>query len=171
MTTQGIELGFNSKISEKISVTANVSFISGKLNYRPIDIDSFQTQNNYVQVYSNGAFVYNKNIETLGLTRRPNTANISVTYSPTKKIAILVDARHVGSRGDVYYESSLGPYGALGTVSVEQYTLLNLSLRANIYKGLSASLRVENLLDKKYYEINGFTTRGRGFYLTVRYSL
>ena len=90
---------------------------------------------------------------------------------PIKQIGIRADVRHVGSRGDIYYESTLGPYGALGTVAVEQYTLLDLSLRATIYKGLSANLRVENVLDKKYYEINGFTTRGRGFYLTLRYTL
>ena len=171
MTTQGVELGINSKVSEKLIVSANVSLVSGKIEYKPSDIDTSQTHGHHVQIYGNGAFVSNKDVQTLGLTRRPSTANLSVTYMPIKQIGIRADVRHVGSRGDIYYESTLGPYGALGTVAVEQYTLLDLSLRATIYKGLSANLRVENVLDKKYYEINGFTTRGRGFYLTLRYTL
>jgi vitamin B12 transporter len=170
ITTQGIEISVQSQLSDKFLVAANVSLVSGKLSYKPSDIDTSQTGGNHVQVYSNGAFV-NKNIETLGLVRRPNTGNISITYLPIKKIALRADIRYVGSRADIYYESALGPYGALATVGVEQYTLFDVSLNAKIYKGLSAMLKVENVLDKKYYEINGFTTRGRGLYFTLRYAL
>jgi outer membrane cobalamin receptor len=81
------------------------------------------------------------------------------------------DVRYVGGRGDVVYDPALGPYGALGTVNVKQYTLLDLSANVKIWKGLSAGLRVANVLDEKYSEINGFRTRGRSFYLNVRYSL
>lgn len=171
MYTQGVELGINSKIAEKWVIAANVSLVNGKLRYRPGDLDTTQTHGDHVQVYGNGAFITNKDVETLGLTRRPSTANLSLTYLPIKILALRADARYVGSRGDVYYVSSLGPYGALGTVSVEQYTLLDLSARVTIYKGVSAAIRVENVLDKKYHEINGFTTRGRGVYVTLRYSL
>jgi vitamin B12 transporter len=171
MTTQGVELGLNSQLSDKFSVAANLSLVSGKLKYRAGDIDTSQTHGDHVQVYGNGAFITGKDVETLGLSRRPSTANISITYMPVKRIAVRADIRHVGARGDLYYESTLGPYGALGTVSVEQYSLLDLSVRAAIWKGLSANLRVENVFDKKYYEINGFTTRGRGVYLTLRYVL
>ncbi|MBA3704922.1 MAG: TonB-dependent receptor [Bacteroidetes bacterium] len=169
--TQGVELGINSKISEKFNVSANVSLVSGKLKYRPHLIDTSQTQCNHVQIFGNGAFISDKSVETLGLTRRPNSANLSLTYKAVKNLELSANARHVGSRADVYYESTLGPYGALGTVAVEQYTLLDLSVRYLFFKGVSASLRVENVLDKKYYEINGFTTRGRGAYVTLRYTL
>lgn len=171
MTTQGVELGISSKVSEKLSISANVSLVSGKLKYKPSDVDTAQTHGNHIQIYGNGAFITNKEVETLGLSRRPSTANLSLTYSPIKQFSIRSDIRYVGSRADVYYETTLGPYGALGTVAVEQYTLLDLSVKAIIYKGLSANLRVENVLNKKYFEINGFTTRGRGFYLTLRYNL
>jgi vitamin B12 transporter len=171
MYTQGIELGVNSKISEKLNLSANVNLTSGKLNYRPHTIDTAQTGCNHVQIFNTGAFVYDKSVDVQGLTRRPSTANISLTYMPLKRVALNASIRYVGPRGDVYYESKLGPYGALATVSVEHYTLLDLSARVAIYKGLSASVRVENVTDKKYYEINGFTTRGRGVYVTLRYSL
>jgi len=35
---------------------------------------------------------------------------------------------------------------------------------------LSAVLRLENALDKSYQEINGYRARGRGLYLSLRYS-
>ncbi len=171
MITEGVELSFNSIVSSKFAVSANISLVSGKLKYKPSDIDTAQTHSNYVQIFGNGAFINNKQVESLGLTRRPSTANLSLTYYPMKKVAVRADVRHVGSRADVYYESTLGPNGALGTVAVEQYTLLDISLRAAICEGFSANLRVENIFDKKYYEINGFSTRGRGFYLTLRYTL
>ena len=169
MTTEGVEIGFNSKMGEKFIVSGNLSLVSGKLTYQPSSIDTSQTGGNHVQLYSNGAFI-DKEVTVLGLTRRPNTANLSITYMPIKRLALRADMRHVGSRSDVFYDSSLGPYGALNTVGVAQYTLLDLSARVNIYKGLCALARVANVFNEKYSEINGYTTRGRGIYLTLRYS-
>jgi vitamin B12 transporter len=171
MTTEGVELGISSKISEKITVSANLSLTSGKLKYTKENIDTAQTGGNHVQIYSNGSFINDKDIEVLGLSRRPNTANISLTYRPLTILMLRADVRYVGGRGDVVYDPALGPYGALGTVNVKQYTLLDLSANVKIWKGLSAGLRVGNVLDEKYSEINGFRTRGRSFYLNVRYSL
>lgn len=169
MTTQGVELGISSKLADKFLVSGNLSLVSGKLKYAPSDINADQTGGNHVQVYNNGSFV-NKEVEVSGLSRRPSTANLSLTWLPLKILSLRADVRYVGSRGDVYYESTLGPYGALGTVSVEQYTLLDLSVNVKIWKGLTAGIRAANILDTKYSEINGFTTRGRGIYGNVRYS-
>jgi vitamin B12 transporter len=169
MTTQGIELGISSKLADKFIVAGNVNLMSGKLKYTPSDINTEQTGGNHVQVYNNGSFV-TKEVEVFGLSRRPSTANLSLTYMPVKIVSLRADVRYVGSRGDVYYESTLGPYGALGTVSVEQYTLFDLSVNVKIWKGLTAGIRVANVMDKEYKEINGFTTRGRGIYGNVRYS-
>lgn len=170
MTTEGIELGISSALGEKFFISANVSITAGKLTYNPEDIDTAQTGGNHVQVFSNGAFLTNKNVEVLGLTRRPSTANVSLTYMPVKILSLRADVRYVGSRADVIYEPTLGPYGAQGTISVKQYGLLDLSANVKIWKGLSAGIRVANVLDEKYYEINGFTTRGRGIYANVKYS-
>ncbi len=170
MKTEGIELGFSSKLGEKCSVSGNLSLVTGKLYYHPDDIDTTQTRGNHVQLFNNGAFI-NKEVEITGLTRRPNTANLSLTYKPIKKLSLRADMRHAGARSDVFYDSSLPPYGALGTVGVEPYTLLDLSAHFDIFKGLSAMLRVENVFDEKYSEIKGYTTRGRGVYFTLRCSL
>jgi vitamin B12 transporter len=77
----------------------------------------------------------------------------------------------VGSRSDIYYDSKRGPFGALGTLPVEEYTLVDISQRLTLSDAFSINARVENVIDTKYSEINGFTTRGRGFYLNARYTL
>lgn len=167
-TSRGIEFSINSKISEKLYLTGNFSLISGKLNYEPSDINSSQTEGNHVQIYGNGA-ILNEEIEVLGLVRRPNTANINLTYKPFEKLAMRIDLKHVGSRDDIFYNSQLGPYGALGTEGVSDYSLLDFSAKYDFNKHFSAGMRIENIFDTKYREINGFTTRGRGIYFNLRY--
>jgi vitamin B12 transporter len=169
-TSRGIEFSINSKINEKLALTGNFNLISGKLNYKPSDINSFQTEGNHVQIYGNGA-ILNKEVEVLGLVRRPNTANISLIYKPFEKLVLRIDFKHVGSRNDILFNSQLGPYGALGTEGVADYTLLDFSAKYDLNKHFSAGARVENIFDTKYREINGFTTRGRSVYFNLRYCM
>ncbi|MBI4547878.1 MAG: TonB-dependent receptor [Ignavibacteriae bacterium] len=169
-TTSGVEFTLNARISDKLSFSGNFSLVSGKLTYDPSNIDTSQTGGNHVQVYSNGAFI-TKEVETLGLVRRPNTANLSLTYKPIEQLALRIDVRYVGSRSDIYYESKLGPYGALGTVPVADYTLLDFSQRFTFSSHFSIGARIENVFNTRYAEINGFTTRGRGVYLSTGISL
>ena len=168
-TNRGIEFSIHSKISDKLIVSGNFSLVNGKLEYNPENIDIAHTQGNHIQLFSNGTFI-SKEVESIGLVRRPNTANINLTYMPIKKLALRVDVKYVGARNDIYYNASLGPYGALGTVGVEDYTLLDFFTKYEIKKGLSAMIRVENILNTKYYEIRGYATRGRGVYGGIRYS-
>ncbi len=169
-TSRGIELTVNSRLSDQIVVAANLNFLSGKLEYKPSDITTSQTNGNHVQIYDNGAFV-TREIQSLGLVRRPNTFNLSVTYTPVSQLTLRMDFRHIGARNDVYYDSQLGPYGALGSVAVADYTLIDFTPTFHINEHLTVIGRIENVFDAKYREINGFTTRGRGFYVKTRVSL
>jgi vitamin B12 transporter len=165
-TNQGFEFGVTTRLSPKFFVSGNVSLVNGKLDYNPATIDTAHTHGNQVQLFANGAFLNNK-IQSYGLVRRPSTANISVTYNPFKKLSIGGTVRYVGTRSDVYYNSSLGPNGAQSSIGMGDYTLVDASVRYVIFKGISAGLRVENLFDEKYYEIYGYTTRGRSFYASL----
>lgn len=169
-TNQGIEIAINSKVSNKFWITGNLSLISCKLDYSPSSIDTSHTHGNHIQLFNNGAFI-NKDVESIGLVRRPSTANIGLTYKPIKKLSLGVNVKYVGPRGDIYYSSALGPYGSLATKGVADYMLLDVITRYSITKSLSATLRIENIFNVKYNEIYGYTTRGRGFYLTLRYNL
>lgn len=167
-TTSGVELGVLAQLAEGLSFIGNASLVSGTLSYQPSNIDGAQTKGNHVQVYSNGAFI-NREVESVGLIRRPNTASASLLFNPSNRFLTRVDIRYVGPRPDIYYNSNLGPYGALGTVSVEKYTLVDLSAKFLLSEYLSVQARLENMFDTRYAEINGFTTRGRGFYFNIRY--
>lgn len=169
-TSRGVEISVTSMLSDQILVAANVHLLSGKLKYTPSDIDTSQTKGNHVQIYGNGAFVM-KDVESLGLVRRPNTFNLSITYLPVSQLALRIDLRQVGARNDVYYESKLGPFGALGSVPVGDYTLVDFTQTVRLGSHLLVTGRIENVFNTKYLEINGFTTRGRGFYVKTRFSL
>lgn len=167
--TEGMELSMAGDI-DKISFGGNITILGGKIKYSPSSVDTVKTEGNHVQLYNNGAFIKNKDITVLGLTRRPNCANFYISYKISKEVNARMDVRYVGSHDDVYYNSELGPFGALGTVGLEDYTLMDLSLRYNVDK-ITVIAKAENVFDKRYTEINGFTTRGRGFYLSLKYDL
>ncbi|TWF35304.1 vitamin B12 transporter [Chitinophaga polysaccharea] len=169
-TNQGIEISIRSKMSSKLTVFANLSLISGKLEYNPSSIDTAHTQGSQVQLFSNGAFI-NKEVENIGLVRRPSTANAGLIYQPGEKISLGMNLKYVGPRSDIYYNSASGPFGALATKGVGDYSLLDVLVKYNVISSLSTTLRVENIFDVKYSEIYGYTTRGRGFYLSLRYHL
>ncbi|MBI4929319.1 MAG: TonB-dependent receptor [Bacteroidetes bacterium] len=165
----GFEFSLTSKISEKLILSGNFSVVQGKIKYNPSGIDTTHTGGNHIQLFFNGSFV-TKETESIGLVRRPNTANVSITYMPVKKLALRIDARFAGARSDIYYDAALGPFGALNAMGVEDYTLLDFSARYEIIKGFTAMVRIENIFDAKYTEIRGYATRGRGIYGGIRYS-
>jgi vitamin B12 transporter len=168
-TSQGIEMGFNSKLSEKVALGVNLSLVTGKLDYDPSNISNVHTQGNQVQVYTSGAFI-NAKVQNYNIARRPSTANINMSYFPRNFLTIRTDIRYTGQRNDVAYKANLGPIGGLGSQGLGDYVLVDLAIRYQITKQFSASIRLENVFDEKYYEIYGYTTRGRSLYLNLRYA-
>lgn len=167
--TQGIEINASVKLNDKLTVKTNISILNGKLYFNPDFTDTSITQGHHVQLYNNGAFL-NKNIEAQGLTRRPNIANVSLTYNLTKKLTLSTDVRYVSTKEDIFYDAMLGPYGALNTSKVSEYALCDIGAKYKFNKKLFAAMRAENIFNTKYEEIKGYNTRGRGFYLNVNYS-
>jgi vitamin B12 transporter len=169
-TNKGIEISVMSKLNDKLSVMANMSIVNGKTEFSPSDIDQVQTGGNHVQIYSSGLFLTEEG-ELLGLERRSNTANLSLTYQPIKNLSLSMTANYVGPRSDIFYDAALGPYGALNRTDVSEYTLFGLGAHYRVSERIGLNLKVSNLLDQEYSEINGFTTRGRGVYVKFRYSM
>jgi vitamin B12 transporter len=169
-TSRGLELDFFSALSAKLQLAGNISLINGDLKVKPQDIRTGQTKGYQVQLYNSGDFI-SQAVAVAGLVRRPTTANINLTYLPWQKLVLRADARYAGPRSDIFYDAGRGPFGALGTQGLNDYTLLDLSARLQFTSRFSTALRVENLFDKDYQEINGFRTRGRGFYCSITYAL
>lgn len=170
LTTEGIELEAHGAVGNKFLVSGNFSWLRGKQDFYPSEIDTVKTQGNHVQLLTNGQFMPSYKLRTYGLTRRPVTANLSVTYTPSAKVFFKAILKCVSSRNDIYYDYMLGPYGALATTPVESYVLLDLLSGVQFSQNLSGLIRVENVFDLSYSEIRGFANRGRGFYVSLNYA-
>jgi outer membrane cobalamin receptor len=161
----------SARLNSKLNVQGNVSLTQSTLTFSPDDVDPVYTGGNHVQIYESGAYVTEEK-EIEGLTRRPSVnAFISASYLATDKLRFKVDSRYVGSRDDVFYSASLGPFGALDRSEVSSYNVTNATVNYSITDNLSALLKVENLFDTDYQEINGYNTRGRGYFIKLQYQL
>ena len=169
-TTYGLEFSFENKINEFIKLHFNLSIVNGYLDYIESETLKNQTGGNTVQIYNNGAFL-NTATRTQGLTRRPNTARTEIHIHPIENLKAIFGLNYVGSRGDVHYDSTKGPFGALSTSPVNDYILLDFSIGYSFTSKISSIIKLENILNENYYEIKGFSTRGRGLYFKVSYVL
>jgi hypothetical protein len=79
--------------------------------------------------------------------------------------------RSIGSRPDVFYDYTLGPFGALARTPVNSFILTDLGTNWWITITLKAGLQLTNFFNEKYTEINGFQTRGRGIWASLLVSL
>ncbi len=168
-TTTGIEVDLLASLSPKLKLSVNATLVNGKLEYERSASIATQTNSEHVQIYSSGTFITAAS-HSGTLVRRPSDANIKLIYSPLARLQLIPSIRFVTSRYDIYYEESLGPYGALGTNVVDAYTLVGLTLNVKIWKGINLNLRGENLTNENYEEIHGFTTRKRSLYATLSYT-
>ncbi len=166
---RGIELSYRTKIGNKFSLSGNVTLFNGILKYDVSQIDTSHTSGNHVQLFNSGEFISDK-LNTSGLLRRSNTSNLTISYYPAQFITLSASIRYIGPKSDVFYDSNLGPWGALGLVNVDDYTFVDLNTRIHISDNLNLYFKIENLFDTEYFEILGYTTRGRGISLSLRYS-
>jgi len=170
LTTEGIELEAHGAIGKKFFLSGNFTYMRGRQTASYEAIDTVKSEGNHVQVYANGGFVDAADIHTSDLTRRPVTANISLTYSPCSKVFFKSILKYVSKKNDVYYDYLLGPYGALGKTPVQAYTLVDLISGVKFNNNISGLVRVENIFNVSYSEIRGYSSRGRGFYFSINYS-
>ena len=166
---RGMELSYRTRISRRFSLSANFTILNGVLRYKPSQIDTVHTQGHHVQLFTSGEFITG-DVEKSGLVRRSNTANITLGYQPARTVTLTAILRYVGPRTDLFYDSDLGPWGAQGILNIDDYTLLDLNARIKITNKLRLHMNIENILNTEYSEIIGYTTRGRGFSLIMRYT-
>ena len=163
LSTKGVEasIWYNYK---NLTLRANLSLQKGSLEFKSDDINREITQGNHVQLYESGRFI-NTDQSVSTLPRRVNTANMIIKYHFTTNTDVSISARIYGRKSDIYYSYILGPYGAIDTRSLKGYTVLNLMFNQQITNYLSASLKINNLLNTKYEEIIGYRIRGTAVYL------
>jgi vitamin B12 transporter len=167
----GVELGIKRVFEKGGFLSGNLSYLNGQFEFDPTNLDSEILAGHFVQLYNNGLFLENTGTDE-NLVRRPNfMLNLQGAYPFAQKWEAGFYLRHVGSRPDIFYEGSLGPFGALATRSVDAYGTTDLNLAFQPHKKLRFMARAENVLNADYAEINGFNTRGRAFFIQINASL
>lgn len=166
---RGIELSYRIKPGDKFSLAGNVTLFNGILKYNRSEIDTSHTSGNHIQLFNSGEFI-SGNLKKSGLLRRSNTCNLTLSYYPVQLITLSTSIRYIGPKSDVFYDSNLGPWGALGLVNVDDYIFVDLNTRIHFSDNFNLYFKIENLFNSGYSEILGYTTRGRGLSLSLRYS-
>lgn len=163
-SVRGVELsGFGA--FGKIELSGNVTWLKGSIKNKPNDLPVDYTNGNHVQLFSNGAFL-NVEDKQENLVRRPQvTAFTQLRYRARENMSFNINYRLAGSRFDAFYNSSLGPFGALAPLKIDSYSLIDLGANFKVSKNFSLATSVENIFGTGYQEINGFSTRGRSAYL------
>ena len=169
-TNEGFEINMLIALSPKFDVNINGSINNGKLNFNKSFVDTLKTQGHHIQLYGNGEFL-SQAVETKQLVRRPSSmGNFNVTYKPNAALKFLLDVRSISDRQDVFYNSRLGPFGALGRANVRSFVLFNVSAFWALNNQWKANIQFHNIFNKKYQEINGYNTRGRGIWAGLNFS-
>jgi len=169
--TIGFELSLRYRLMKNLSFAAGLSLIKGELDYTVSPNDNKVLNNTHVQLYNNGEFLASSTNKGGGLIRRPNTFRGELIYDVQDKFSVKAIVQFVGKRDDVFYDTQIQPQGALNTVSVAKYMLLDLKFTYNIVTHIALGAGLENILNQKYSEIRGFSTRGRGLYFKLSYQL
>lgn len=170
LTTKGVELSFWTKIGNRITIKGNMNLQSGLYKYDLADILP-ETGNDYhVQLFESGRFL-DQNVKINKLSRRSDNLNLYADCRLTRSTNLAIGILRTGKKNDIFYSAGIQPFGGLDYKSLKGYTLCNLLIRQQINNNLFVSLRVQNLFNKRYTELLGYSTRGRGLYINLDFAL
>lgn len=168
---RGVELAVDARLSSHWNIGGNLSLNSSTLRFDPARVDGEYTGGHHVQVFESGLFL-DTDRELSGLTRRPFlNASGTVVWRPVPALRLEVTTRYVGSRDDVHFRSSLGPYGAQERTPLDAYHLSSMTAQYRFTESFTVSGKIENLFNTDYREINGYRTRGRGVLVELSYRM
>jgi len=122
-----------------------------------------------------GSYTYTDSKDALGepeLRRPKNTASLNLNYGfADGQGNVNLGARYVGSRRDNdfadYDPVTFGPT----VVKLDSYTLVNIAASYRFNRHLRVFGRVDNLFDKDYVEVVGFSTPGTAAYVGIQVGL
>ena len=81
--------------------------------------------------------------------------------------AASLDARRAGSPLAGFYSAEAGTY-PVALIRMSDVTVVNAGLNWAVNETVTASLRVENLLDKEYQTVDGYGQPGRQIFIGLK---
>jgi vitamin B12 transporter len=168
---KGLDFSLNLKPNNELSFALRYAYVVSKLTVNLNDVDTTQTNGDHVQLYEGGTFLSREN-EDVKMARRPMTIiNAIIMYAPSAKLSFRLDTKYTSARNDVFYNSNLGPAGALDSKLLNGYTLMDFYARYFITGNIALGFKVDNLLNTKYSEIIGYRTRGTAYFFDLQVKL
>ncbi|MDG1165290.1 MAG: TonB-dependent receptor, partial [Porticoccaceae bacterium] len=123
----------------------------------------------------NAAYTYTDSVEAHlaggyndEVRRARHTGSLNLAWQVMDNLQISANAQYNGSQTDVYFPPWPTPSQ---TVTLDDYTLLNINANYSASDNLEIYLRLDNLLDDDYEEVFGYQTLGFGASLGLRFSL
>jgi len=102
------------------------------------------------------------NISTFGLLRRPKQSfGLQASVQATSKLYLSTNFRSYGQRLDYSYPSN---------ITLPAYQLLDAYAQYGINGRVKVFVNVNNILDKRYQEIYGYSTMGTNFNAGVSFN-
>lgn len=142
--------------------------VEGKNNVRGVE-----TMFSYIlsdKLRLNGNYTFTQFEEALTFSQRipKHKANASVDYQPTVRTFFNVSYQYVDQRADAFYDANF----AAVPVTLDSYQLLNATARYELIKNrMTVFATATNILNEDFYEVIGYTTRGRNFKLGLNINL
>jgi vitamin B12 transporter len=129
----GIELEMNVKLSDKLNISGNYTYLSPKET----------TQN---RITNQDTVTYNY------LLRRPkNSLNLTIGYQACKQCYLSVNGKYVSSRYDV------GGYQK-ADISLDPYFLLGAYAEYHLCKYAKFFADAQNITNKKFFDVSGYNS-------------
>ena len=102
------------------------------------------------------------------MRRARHTGSLNVAWQATENLHINANTQFNGSQTDLYFPPFPTPSQ---TVTLDTYTLVNVTANYSATERLDIYVRLDNLLDDDYEEVFGFQTLGFGANLGFRFDL
>jgi vitamin B12 transporter len=123
----------------------------------------------------NAAYTFTDSVEADGaggyqdeIRRARHTGSLTLAWRAMDNLQINTNAQYSGSQTDTFFPPWPTP---AQTVTLDDYTLVNINANYSASDKLDIYLRLDNLLDDDYEEVFGYQTLGFGASLGVRFSL
>ena len=121
------------------------------------------------------AYTYTDSVESDGaggyideVRRARHTGSLNLAWQAMDNLQINTNAQYNGSQTDVFFPPFPTPSQ---TVTLADYTLLNINVNYSASDKVDLYLRLDNLLDEDYEEVFGYQTLGFGASLGLRFNL
>ncbi|BCW90686.1 Vitamin B12 transporter BtuB [Alphaproteobacteria bacterium SO-S41] len=164
---------FNSRLTDEITTLFTPSFESTPVNLatdsvqRGIEVELHAELTDQLSLTAAYTYLHARQDGVEEVRRPPNTASVNLTYAFAGDRGLIdLGVRYNGEMTDSEFIFAT----PADVVTLESFTLVNLSASYKIYDGVEIFARGENLLDEKYEEVFSYVGQGAAGYAGMKVS-